>query len=47
MSLEGVEMLPPNVSSNHWGELNKLALEEHEEEKAKQKEKKMKQRLDL
>ena len=41
------DLLPPNVTTNHWGEMNKLAQEEFEEEKAKQKEKKLKQRMDL
>lgn len=39
--------LPPEISENHWGEINKLAYQEHLDQKRKQKEIKLKQRMDL
>lgn len=39
--------LPPDISDNHWGEINKLAYQEHLDQKRKAKEIKLKQRIEL
>ena len=39
--------LPPDISDNHWGEINKLVYQEHLDQKRKVKETKLKQRTEL